>query len=366
MAPAAQSLSLAIYPGVARSLHLTSIDLPEFGPADLLVRVLQAGVCGTDRHLIEGHFGRAPVGETELVIGHEMLGMVERVGTDVNSIAPGDLVTATARRGCSCAPCQAGESDFCSGHGYRERGIAGLHGFYTARSVENAGNVVQVPHELTEIGVLVEPLSVSEKAWRVAVGVQSRIKSWSPKTAVVYGAGPIGLLATLLLRARGLRVHAVDLKPVPNESEAIVNGCGAHYIYGPETTLQGLKSSLPNIDIIIECTGSSAPLGDAMQLLGNNGVLVLLSGTGGAAFRSLPTDLINRQFVGGNKVMVGSVNSSLTDFQTAVADLQKFEMLWPGLTSRLITHRLNGLEEGVNLMELSQGAVKAVIDVSAR
>ncbi len=355
---------LAIYPGTAHSLHLTELDLPGVGPSDVEVRVLQAGVCGTDRELIEGRFGRAPDDATELVIGHEMLGIVEHVGPDVSSLAPGDLVTATARRGCSCDACVAGESDFCAVHGYKERGILGLHGYYTERFVENVKNIVRVPHELGHIGVLVEPLSVPEKAWRVAKGVQSRIQSWKPRTAVVYGAGPIGLLGTLMLRAHGLEVHTIDLKPVPNDSEAIVHGCGGSYIYGPDHTVAELKSGLPNVDIIIECTGSTAPLGSAMQLLGINGVLVLLSGTGGTTERTIPADQINRGFVGGNKVMVGSVNSSLTDFRAAVDDLRTFEELWPRLAGKLITHRIQGLANGVHIMELGKGAVKAIIEVS--
>jgi hypothetical protein len=100
-----------------------------------------------------------------------------------------------------------------------------------------------------------------------------------------------------------------------------------------------------------------------MQLLGNNGVLVLLSGTGGKAERSLPADQINRQFVGGNKVMVGSVNSSLADFRAAVFDLQRFEQLWPGVAARLITHRVLGLSDAVHVMELRGEIIKAIIEL---
>ena len=356
--------SLAIHPGQARSLHLTSIELPPVGDEDVQVRVIRTGVCGTDRELIAGHFGKGPIGSDELVIGHELLGIIESAGKDVVGFKPGDLVVATARRGCGCPACEAGESDFCSAHGYKERGITGLHGYYTERFVESFRNLVLVPRAIERTGVLVEPLSVPHKAWRVANGVQSRIRSWNPKTAVVYGAGPIGLLATLALRARGLTVFTFDIKPAPNVSQQITEQCGATYVCTVDRSVESLKEELPSVDVIIECTGSTAPLASAMQLLGNNGVLVLLSGTGGRAERTIPADIINRQFVGGNKVMVGSVNSSLADFQAAVDDLQLFDQLWPGLAESMITHRIPGLEAAIDLERLSEGAVKAVIEIS--
>jgi len=356
--------SLAIHPGQARSLHLISIDLPSIGDEDGQVRVIRAGICGTDRELIAGHFGKGPEGSHELIIGHELLGIIESAGKDVVGFGPGDLVVATARRGCGCPACEAGESDFCSAHGYKERGITGLHGYYTERFVESFRNLVLIPHSIEKTGVLAEPLSVPHKAWRVANGVQSRIRSWNPKTAVVYGAGPIGLLATLALRARGLDVYTFDIKSAPNVSQEITERCGATYVCTADRGVESLKAELPSVDVIIECTGSTAPLASAMQLLGNNGVLVLLSGTGGKVERTFPADVINRQFVGGNKVMVGSVNSSLADFQAAVNDLQLFDELWPGLPESMITHRIPGLEAAIDLERFAEGAVKAVVEIS--
>jgi threonine dehydrogenase-like Zn-dependent dehydrogenase len=356
---------LAVYPGTPHSLHLTEVPLPPVRPSDVLVNVVRAGVCGTDREIIEAKFGSAPAGSNELVIGHEVLGVVESVGSDVSSLVPGDFVTATARRGCNCGACAAGESDFCSTLAYQERGIIGLHGYFTERFVEHFGNLVTVPPAIAATGVLVEPVSVSEKAWRVVSGVQSRIRSWRPKTAVVYGAGPIGVLTTLVLRSRGLDVFTLDLKPAPNANEAIVAKAGANYVCTLEGPACVLKRELPNVDLIIECTGSTAPLAEAMHLLGNNGVLVLLSATGGSAERTIPADRLNLEWVLGNKVMVGSVNSSLADFRAAVADLQRFDQLWPGLTEILITHRLNGLEEALDLSESIHGAVKAVIEIGS-
>jgi threonine dehydrogenase-like Zn-dependent dehydrogenase len=355
-----------VRPSVPRSLHLTEIPLPALGPRDVLVRVKEVGYCGTDREIIEGHFGMAPEGFESLVIGHETLGVVESVGANIFDLRPGDLVTATARRPCDCPQCLGGEPDFCSAFGYRERGIIGLHGYLTERFVEDESQLVVIPNALRGVGVLVEPGSVAEKAWRVANGVQSRIRSWNPQTAVVYGAGPIGLLATLVLRVHGLEVWTVDLKPADSVNAGIVRDCGATYLEAANLDTIALKQRLPNVDVIIECTGSSAPLVPAMRLLGNNGVLVLISGTGGDVERSFPADKIYREFVSGNKVMVGSVNSSLDDFRNAVRDLGRVEQRWPGLAARLITRRIPSLEAARGLPGLLEGAVKAIIDLDGK
>src|SRR5215210_5038838 len=94
--------AIAIHPGRANSLHLTGIPRDEPGPGQVLVRVRQVGICGTDRELIHGSFGTAPAGAASLVLGHEILGEVAAVGPGVLDFAPGRLVTATVRRPDGC------------------------------------------------------------------------------------------------------------------------------------------------------------------------------------------------------------------------------------------------------------------------
>jgi len=228
--------------------------------------------------------------------------------------------------------------------------------------VEHPDHLIAIPPELEPVGVLLEPTSVVEKALRQARLIQRRITGWQPKTAVVLGAGPIGLLGTLLLRAEGLDVYTLARSQAPTPGSKLVEGCGAHYISSKEVTIPELTASLPNVDVIIEASGSSQPVGDAMGLLGNNGVLVLLSITGGELRHDVPIDLINREFVLGNKVMVGSVNSALEDFENGVAHLARFEALWPGLTSSLITQRLPAFENPQIIRDASLGGIKAVLE----
>src|SRR5918997_5837091 len=355
--------AIAIRPGQANSLHLTEIPRDDPGPGQVLIRVRQVGICGTDRELIHGSFGTAPAGASSLVLGHEMLGRIEDVGPEVFDFTPGQLVTATVRRPDGCPACEAGQPDMCQWLDYTERGIAGLHGFMTESVVEDARWVVGVPHELVHIGILVEPLSVVEKALRQANLIQRRIHSWDPTTALVLGAGPIGLLGTLLLRSRGMEVVTMARRPGPHLVSEIVEAAGARYAGIQEPSIQEVAADLPPIDLIFEATGSAEPGFAAMEILGNNGVLILLSGTGRPEELTVPAAAINGSLLRGNKVVAGCVNSAREDFEIGVEDLSGFEALWPGLLSRLITRHLDGLADYARILDTPDGDIKTVIDV---
>lgn len=354
--------ALAVHPGEPASLHLTTLPRPMPRAGEVSVRVRQVGVCGTDREIIEGHFGRPPEGSAELVIGHEVLGVVERAGAGVSGFAPGDLVTATVRRPDGCPACLAGQPDMCVWRRYTERGILGAHGFMAERFVEDARHLVPVPADLAGVGVLVEPTSVVEKGLRQANLIQRRLASWAPATALVLGAGPIGLLGTMLLRSRGMAVVTIARGRAPNPAAAVVDACGGRYVSSREVALPEVAAGLPPIDLIFEATGAAALAFEAMRVLGSNGVLVLLSLTGGDQTASIPIAELNREFVLGNKVLVGSVNSAQEDFEAGVADLGRFGTLWPGLTDRLITHRLDGFADYARLAGEIDDGIKTVVE----
>lgn len=356
--------ALAVVPGVAKSLHVTALPRPEPAAGQAVVRVRRVGVCGTDQEIIEAKFGSAPVGERALVLGHEVLGVVEAVGTGVAAVAVGDLVTATVRRPDGCPACIAGQPDMCLWQGYTERGIIGAHGYMAERFVEEVRHLVPVPPALEPVGVLLEPLSVVEKALRQANLIQRRRVSWAPRRAVVLGAGPIGLLGTLLLRARGMEVVTIARRPAPNAAAATVSASGARYVSLREVSLAEVAADMPTIDLAFESTGSAPLAFEGMGLLGGNGVLVLLSLTGGEQVAPLPVAELNRELVLGNKVVVGSVNSAREDFETRVADLGRFEALWPRLTGSLITHRWNGFADVDRIAGGIDDGIKSVIEFS--
>ncbi len=233
--------------------------------------------------------------------------------------------------------------------------------------VDDAEFIVKIPRGLKEVGVLLEPTTVVEKGIAQAYEIQRRLKVWKPKRAAVMGAGTIGLLATLVLRLKGLQVTTFGKTPKPYLNSDLIEAIGATYQSTDELSiLAGAKEYGP-FDIIFEATGFSPVVFDSMQALGKNGVLVLSSVTGGDRKVEVPADKINLEFVLGNKVMVGTVNANREYFEMGVKDLAQAEAEYPGWLSRLLTHPVRGLQ---NYQELfakltnPNGAIKVFCEVA--
>src|SRR5882724_2808658 len=158
-------LAVAVFPA-KREVHI--IDHPEpviSSPTQAKMRVLEVGVCGTDREIVSFQYGFPPEGFEYLVIGHESLSEVVEVGPQVSKVKPGDLVVMTVRRPCgnpNCAACREGRQDYCFTGDYTERGIKQLHGYMTELVVEEECYLNPVPPELRDVAVLVERLTIAE------------------------------------------------------------------------------------------------------------------------------------------------------------------------------------------------------------
>ena len=202
--------ALVVEPGVARSARVEDVPAPAIGAGEVPVRVLEVGVCGTDREIAHGLFGIAPDGEDLLVLGHEALGVVERDG---HGFTRGDLVSATVRRSCGhCLACGEDSPDSCLTGDYSERGITRLHGYARELVGESPSQLVPIPHSLGRLGVLAEPTSICERALRHARAIGGR-QPWELRHALVIGAGAIGTLVTYLLCLDGVDVLTASLEP---------------------------------------------------------------------------------------------------------------------------------------------------------
>ena len=227
---------------------------------------------------------------------------------------------------------------------YYEHGISLLHGFLTEYYADVPEQLVRVPAELREVGVLVEPLSIAEKGISQAYEIQRRLRVWRPRVAAILGAGPIGLLATLCLRLRGLDVIVLGLEEPPYVNSDLVQALGGRYVSTGSTSLSDASTEFGPFDLMIEATGFSPLVFEAMEVLGKNGVLVLTSVTGGNRTAEVHADAINLGFVLGNKVVVGSVNANRLDYEAAVRDLALAEAQFSGWLPRLLTHPVKGLD----------------------
>jgi threonine dehydrogenase-like Zn-dependent dehydrogenase len=292
----------------ARSVEWIESEAPEFyATRDVLYRIHEVGVCGTDRALASFRLGAPPDGETKLVLGHEALGQVLDTGNGVTSLNRGDWVAPTVRRSCKpqCSSCARGRRDLCISGNYKERGILRLHGYFTERAVDSEDDLVRVPSKLVEFGVLVEPLSIAEKAISRALSVHEG----EPQTALVLGLGPIGMLAAMALKARGYAVRVHSLEPATHPRVAMLRVQDIPY----DPVLR------ESADIVIEAAGSTEAALSALQQMPPLGVMVVLGAPDGAGPVPFLRMIVN------NQTVVGSVNADPESFRAAVDDLAKFD-----------------------------------------
>jgi threonine dehydrogenase-like Zn-dependent dehydrogenase len=364
--------AIAVYPGTPNSMHLENVPEPKVtdipNGRGVLVKVLRVGVDGTDKEINEAEYGKAPEGYSFLITGHENFGRVVEVGPNVPSvIRPGTYVVASVRRPGHSIYDQIGLQDLTTDNVYYERGINLLHGYLTEYYVDDAQYIVPLPDTLREVGVLLEPLTVAEKGLNQAFEIQRRLKVWRPQRAAVIGAGTIGLLTALAMRLRGLEVACYSRRVPPYLNSDLIEQLGAHYVSSSQTTLAQASEMYGPFDIIMEASGFSPLAFQAAEVLAKDGVLVLASVTGGDKKVEVNADRINQGFVLGNKVMVGTVNASHDDFVSGVNDLVKAEAFFPGWLEKLLTTRVNGLENYKEMLDHlihDKEAIKVYVQVA--
>jgi threonine dehydrogenase-like Zn-dependent dehydrogenase len=366
--------AIAVHPGVPNSMHLRDVPEPSLdeipGGRGVLVEVLRVGVDGTDKEINAAEYGDAPDGHDYLITGHESLGRVVEVGPEVpTTIKPGTLVVASVRRPGMSVYDSIGLQDFTTDDVYFERGINKRHGYLCEHYVEDFEYIVPLPACLSETGVLLEPMTVAEKAVNQAYEIQRRLKVWQPRRAAVLGSGTVGLLTTLVLRLRGLEVACLSLPKAPYRNSDLIEELGATYVSTQDMSVAEAAAQYGPFDLIVEATGFSPLVWEAAQALGKNGVLMLVSVTGGERQVEIPSDMINQGFVLGNKVMAGSVNASPTDFTAGRDDLVKAYAFYPGWLEKLLTHPVEGLENYEQMLrELTEAtdAIKVFVQVADR
>jgi glucose 1-dehydrogenase len=323
--------AIAVFP---RQKKVELIDFPEpkiEADTQIKLKILDVGICGTDREICQFKYGTPPSGSDFLILGHESLGEVVEVGSGVTDLKIGDMVVTMVRRPCPhlyCQACQAGRQDFCYTGDFKERGINGLHGFMTEYIVDDQKYMLRVPANLRDIGVLTEPLTIAEKGVDAIYTIQKRLP-WGGKhiatyNALVIGAGPVGLLAAHVCVTHGFNVLVYSLESATTSRAKIATTLGATYVSAQTYDLEQLRTVIPgNLDVIFDGSGASKLSFDIFPLLGYNGVFVWT----GIPGRKEPIDInagtIMRNIVLKNQSVVGSVNAGRDNFQSAIQHLEK-------------------------------------------
>lgn len=350
-----------VTPGKKGSASLVHMPVPEPAGEGLLVKVLQVGIDGTDIEINDGEYGEPPRGEEILVIGHECLGEIIEPGS--SGLSKGQLVVPVVRRPDSCPDCRAGQYDLCTEGNYKEHGIKGVHGFMREFFAEKPDFLVTVQENVRNVAVLTEPLSIVEKGVSRAMDLHER-STRSVETALVLGAGPLGLLAVACFRQQNINTYGLDVVPRSSPKARIIEALEARYLDGREIDLEQWPEHIGHPDIIFEATGNTSVMFKAMFALAKNGVLCLAGLASGAEPLPVESGALLTGLVLDNKAVFGTVSSNRSHYKKAVQLLTEAEERWPGVLSRIITGRY-ALKDFVDALHPEEATIKNVVTVGA-
>jgi threonine dehydrogenase-like Zn-dependent dehydrogenase len=321
--------ALTVEPGLSNSIQLEDVPLPPKSDGTLLVRAMALGICGTDHEIVVGDYGWPPPGGKHLILGHESLGEIEDAPA-ASGFKHSDRVVGIVRRPdpVPCPACAAGEWDMCRNGRYTERGIKERNGYGAEYFRLEPDFAVKIDPALGVRGVLLEPTSVVAKAWDHVERIGGRSRYWQPRVALITGAGPVGLLAALPGRQRGLDVHVLD-RVQSGPKPALVRDLGATYHAGD---LGRLKP-----DIVLECTGAGSVILDAIQRMAPDGIVCVAGVSSGGHKIKFDIGNLNREIVLENDAVFGSVNANRRPYEIAAVALAKADKDW---LDRVITRRV--------------------------
>lgn len=345
--------AMTVIPGDPDSAGVEDRPEPIESDGGLLVAGRLLGVCGTDREIAEDGYGEAPERESRLIIGHEALGTVVEAPSG-SGFSPGDLVAGIVRRPdpVPCAACKVGEWDMCRNGRFTERGIVRQHGYGSERWRVDPEFAVGVPPALGDLGVLLEPASVLAKAWE-QIDLISRRAFFVRERALVLGAGPIGLLATLFGAQRGYQVHVVDRSRAGPKRE-LVEALGATF-HGGDAGELDLEA-----DVVVECTGLGAVARIGVSKLASGGIACLTGVAHDEPRFDTDATALNRTMVLRNQLLFGTVNAARRHWEQAAASLAAADPRW---LSGLITRRVS-LDAWTDALNKGAEDIKVVVDLT--
>jgi glucose 1-dehydrogenase len=363
--------AISVYPGQSGS-HIIEKEIPSVkSPYDVKIKILEVGICGTDREQVLGGHAQAPEGKDRLVIGHEMFGQVVETGAAVKKVKTGDYAVFMVRRECNneLPCCTNNRSDMCYTGEYTERGIKQIDGFETEYVVDHEKYLVKVPVGIKDIGVLTEPMSIASKAIEEAAVIQAarlpqvQAHEWyQGKTVLIAGIGAIGLLAAFALKLRGANIWGLDIVDKDSHRVKILNQLGGKYIDGRSIKTMDIDDEFGEVDFIFEAAGVPKLGFQLIDVLGINGIYVMTGIPGDSRPTCIMGAELMKQIVLKNQIIMGSVNASIDHFMVAVNDLELSKNNWGNLINELITARVtyDKFQEAIDIR--SEDDIKTVIE----
>src|ERR1700722_12435301 len=252
-----------------RGAHLESVPVPTPGPIEVLVKVRAASICGTDLHIYGWDRWSASRIKTPMTFGHEFCGHVERVGTEVTSVKPGDFLSAEMHVNCGhCRPCRMGQPHVCQNVKIIGIDADGCFAEYVIIPIRNIWKVdPSIPEHYAAI---LDPLG--NAVHTVLSGPVSGL------TVGVTGAGPIGLMSIAVARACGApRIYAIEVKAHRRD---LAKKMGADEVFDPTVgdVVAQIKEATDGagVDVLLEMSGNPNAIHQGFQMLRNGGRASLL------------------------------------------------------------------------------------------
>jgi len=248
-------------------IEIRSAERPELHPGQVLLRVRQVGICGSDVHV---YHGTHPYQRFPMVQGHEFSATIEAVGEAVEGLEAGQKVTALPQRVCGrCPPCRRGDFHICNR--LRVDGF-GMNGAAQELYAVEADRVVPLPEEFRfEQGAFVEPAAVAVHAVAQAGEVAGR-------NVAVVGAGPIGNLTAQAARAAGAGCLLTD---VSAHRLDVARQCGFEHVSNPadETLRDAVRRAFADdgIDAAFDCAGAAASIDAAVGAVNKGGTVIVVA-----------------------------------------------------------------------------------------
>jgi (R,R)-butanediol dehydrogenase/meso-butanediol dehydrogenase/diacetyl reductase len=258
-------MKAVLYKG-PNQLALADLPKPVPGAGEVLLKVHDCGICGSDLHAVQFGLGLKP----DCVLGHEFCGEISEIGPEVSGYAAGERVAAVPFSSCGvCDHCRRGQGYHCEK--LKSIGLGPLPGAYAEYVACPAASLLKLPARLnSRQGALVEPLSVGLHGVN-----RSRIKPGTP--SIVMGAGPVGLATMLWCKAKGADPVVVsEIAPGRRElalrlgASAVVNPRE----YNPGAKVRELCGRLP--EVVFECIGVKSTLNEAVSLVDKCGQVVVI------------------------------------------------------------------------------------------
>jgi L-idonate 5-dehydrogenase len=259
-------------------LRVEEVPTPELGPTQLQVRVRRGGICGSDLHYYRhGGFGTVRIQEP-MVLGHEVAGVIEAVGTQVSTFAVGDRIAVSPSRPCGlCRYCQQGLQNHCVDMRYYGSAMRTPHvqGAFRQQLVVETHQAYRLADDITdEVGSMAEPLSVALHSVRRAGPLLG-------KRVLITGCGPIGALVVIAARRAGAtEIVATDVMSQPLRKVLQLGVDVAIDMAEQPDALDRYTADKGYFDVLFEASGNERALAGAFNALRPRGIIVQI-GLGG-------------------------------------------------------------------------------------